>query len=338
MSRSPIEGIATERTSFAVWKSPRSSFHPNVTSSRPTAREDVEGEADRVGAGGRNAGAEELETRKAERTEDEQEAHHGLRAHDEDRDDHRRARVPMSAERALVHERGAIEEHRAGEDPKVRHRDFDHRRFRVEELEQEARRDEHQREEHGGDRHRDHDRRSENAPSSLRVSGAAGSRDERDAPDAHRLNQRLDEVRALRRVAPGRHGLPAEPADQCNVDHVDDVDDAQGQHRRPRHRPDVAIEPLIARDRRRGGPTVVDRARHSRRRNVAPSPLNGWTPPCSQPVQLYFQRRRTRPADDRGGPGWCRVFETSPAQTRSASYRAHPRLQTPCFMEFSVTV
>src|SRR5207249_8705783 len=77
------------------------------------------------------------------------------------------------------------------------------------------------------------DRRGEDVPRSLGVAGAGGARHERYTSNPDRLDERLDEVDALRRVAPGGDRLTAESADQCDVDDVDDVHDDERQHRWP---------------------------------------------------------------------------------------------------------
>ncbi len=87
-----------------------------------------------------------------------------------------------------------------------------------------------------------------------------------DAGDSDRLDERLDEVDALGRVAPRSDGLAAEPTDEADIDDVDEVHDDEGQHRGPGHRPDVAIDlPTTCADREgRGVPGAIDGAAHAR--------------------------------------------------------------------------
>ena len=249
-SRSPIEGSATNATSEATSQKPRRSAKPKVTLDFPGSlaapvrrREtDVEQQPHAVGAQGRDPGAGEAESRKPERAEDQHQAQYRLDRHDRERDEHGGTCHLVGPEAALEHERRRVEQHRAGGETEVRHRDLDDLRGRGEPSEDRPRRQEREEETEHGDALRNEHRGGKRAAPSRRIVRPDGSRDEGDARDADRLDESLHEVDALGGVSPRCDGRSAEATDERHVDDVDEVHDDERKHRGPGHRPDVPVD------------------------------------------------------------------------------------------------
>jgi hypothetical protein len=170
---------------------------------------DVEHQAHDVGSERRESGAREAQARSTEVAEDEDHAEQRLDEHDHDGHGHRGSRVLVGAQGALEGVSRPVREHRRREEPQERHGDLDDLGRRVEQSQDRARHEQREQEPQTGHALREEDRCRQHAPGPRVVVRADGARHERDAADADRDEQRLDQVQALGGVAPGRRGLTA---------------------------------------------------------------------------------------------------------------------------------